>query len=471
MSFCCEMDKTLTKPSVVEIDVEPSNGRKRKSSFGDPRMNRHTGFNEEPRTGRWTQEETAYCDMLMTKFAQGQFPIPEGTKLNDFLGRMLQSKQSRLTKKMKNAKLSTKTFSKTTGHLASSSINSDARDFARLEEAFVNSMGNPQGSASLQFHIQKQWRQQFRQLCDTTGQPLDAQAWLQSVDEYDCRAQEAKEVARMAKRKIMMNEAYITDSTNRENGVFIEEEPEEKQQTVEEEILSLLVEERKKTSASASLLCPRSSSQVMTMNARSSALHSSPFLATATAYLERYNIPFEHIDIWVPSQHQQDSTSSYRLCYAGSATTTKAMQSDGVKSRTMSPEEQFNFSAFGDYSQKFSFDVGSGLPGRVYQSGIATWQRHVENSPSSFERRGGARQWGIQTALGIPIVSPTAGRIVVALYSCYDRAQDLSLVARFSAAFTKVSSLKLLFIRYMRIATFPFSYAAWIDCCCYYFYS
>ena len=56
----------------------------------------------ELRTGRWTNEETAYCDKLISKFMTGRLPLPEGAKLNEFLSQMLKSKQSRLTKKMKN---------------------------------------------------------------------------------------------------------------------------------------------------------------------------------------------------------------------------------------------------------------------------------------------------------------------------------------------------------------------------------
>jgi hypothetical protein len=34
---------------------------------------------------------------------------------------------------------------------------------------------------------------------------------------------------------------------------------------------------------------------------RSSLLHSAPFLAKVTAYLQRHSVPFEHIDLWAPS--------------------------------------------------------------------------------------------------------------------------------------------------------------------------
>ena len=81
----------------------------------------------ELRTGRWTAEETIYCDKLAQKFVDGRLPLTEGIKLNEFLSDMLKSKQSRLTKKMKNAKLSSKTFKRTSGYLADAA---EAREFS-----------------------------------------------------------------------------------------------------------------------------------------------------------------------------------------------------------------------------------------------------------------------------------------------------------------------------------------------------
>ncbi len=49
--------------------------------------------------------------------------------------------------------------------------------------------------------------------------------------------------------------------------------------------------------------------------------HSAPFLAKATAYLERHGVPFEHIDVWVPSvaPESEGPMASTRLSYAGRA--------------------------------------------------------------------------------------------------------------------------------------------------------
>ena len=151
------------------------------------------------------------------------------------------------------------------------------------------------------------------------------------------------------------------------------------------------------------------------------------------------------MDLWVPSfvnGAQEDRPTSCRLCYAGSATVETIVGEDGAKTRQLAPEEQFNLFAFGDYSQKFSFDVGCGLPGRVYESGRPTWEQSVQNAPHEhFERCGGAHQWGIRTVVGIPIASPNVGRIVVTLYSCHDRMKDEDLVGRLTEEFTKVSEL------------------------------
>lgn len=56
---------------------------------------------QELRTGRWTNEEMAFCDKLILCFKDGLLPVTDGVKLNDFLSSVLRSKQSRLTKKMK----------------------------------------------------------------------------------------------------------------------------------------------------------------------------------------------------------------------------------------------------------------------------------------------------------------------------------------------------------------------------------
>lgn len=218
--------------------------------------------------------------------------------------------------------------------------------------------------------------------------------------------------------------------------------------------------------------------------------YAAPFLAGITSYMERNGVPFEHIDIWVPttippalegegrgsmgsapmmgemgsggSQTSLVKMDVYgggekggdsRLCFAGSATLSVQIvdepssaavdpsgNNDGEKKNNdastkkiapLSGDEIFNFSLFGDYSEKFSFSSGCGLPGRVFKSGVAAWEQFLTNAPPEmFERRGGAIQFGVKTALGLPIESPNVGRVVVVMYSKHNREKDEGLVGR-----------------------------------------
>ena len=394
------------------------------------------------RTGRWTTEEMAYCDKLISKFESGELPISSGLKLNEFLGNMLKSKQSRLTKKMKNAKLSSRTFQRMAAGILD---NNEVREFSELEDLFFQSIQCQQERAEIKFHMQREWREQLSLYCSSVGQPLDADAWLSSVEEMDRRSSHAKDAARMAKRKLMMGFALRTDSMNPDNGVIIEKTPSDQRIALgtsgiendleeQKEILQLLTEEANQIGTTD-------------INGKSSLLHSAPFLAKTVAYLKRHDVPFEHVELWVPSFVPQANvgattgvSSTCRLCFAGSATVDEVVEENAKTKKPLSQQNQFSLQAFGDYSQKFSFDVGCGLPGRVYESGRPTWEQSVQNAPHHhFERCGGALQWGIKTVLGIPIASPNVGRIVVTLYSLNDRPKDQDLVGRLSEEFTRVS--------------------------------
>jgi len=435
MSFR-EIDEAK-RTSVALPNAPKGRGRKRKSGSEASAIDEKVGaYVSERRTGRWTQEETALCEKLINKFQTGELPVTGGMKLNEFLGNMLKSKQSRLTKKMKNAKLSSKTYNAAAGGILD---DIEAREFSEIEDCFFQAIQCHQERAEIKFHMQREWREQFSQYCAAISQPLDADNWLSSVEEMDRRASQAKDAARMAKRKLMMGIALRTDCRNPDNGVFIERTASESRvaenaaldgpDTDHTEMLQMLTEESKHGTHAD-------------INGKSSLLHSAPFLAKAILYLQRHGVPFEHIDLWVPSfvpAPGDVNTTNCRLCYAGNATVEEQIGRDGKTKSKMSTEDEFNLFAFGDYSEKFSFDVGCGLPGRVYESGRPTWEQSVHNAPHHhFDRCGGAMQWGIRTVLGIPIASPNVGRIVVSLYSRHDRPKDEELVARLSEEFTRL---------------------------------
>lgn len=400
------------------------------------------------RTGRWTAEETDFCDKLIAEFEAGNLPIMDGIKLNDFLGKMLKSKQSRLTKKMKNAKLSLKTFERNS--LCISDI-SKAREFSNLEKHFIHNVECRKERAEIRFHMQNEWRRLFQHLCAHIGQPLDFDRWLSSVEEMKLRVSRAQEITRMARRNLMTSFALRVDTQDLSVGVFIDHASDDKLAADEyaaavalgaggaaheDAVVALLSDISTQESTKPS------SSSANGFLGKNSLLGSAPFLSKAITFIQRHNVPFEHIELWVPSSIPNatsdcDGKTVRRLCYAGNATVDFQVGPEGKCTLPLSAEEQFNFESFGDYSQKFSFDVGCGLPGHVYQSGMSTWKRSVHNH-HHFERGGGAKQWGMKTVVGIPIASPNVGRIVAILYSRHDRNTDQELIARLSAEFRRV---------------------------------
>ena len=396
------------------------------------------------RTGRWTPEEINFCDQLIKFFQSGDLPLLDGIKLNDFLAAMLNSKQSRLTKKMKNANLSGKVFQRSHGYISNLD---DAKAFSEIELAFLRSVADPLEQAQIRFYMQKEWREMISSYCASISQPLDADAWLSSVEEMERRESSAKDAARMTRRKLMMGIALDQDIQNPDQGVFIEKSS---------PFVSGLYDSFLDNDDLLNLFNDKPSGKTVDPKAgqRHYWHYSSPFLGKVISYIQRHACPFEHVDIWVPSfvpdsdasEGSGNNVSTCRLCFAGSATADLKVPANGLgPSETIDSDEQFNLLSFGDYSQKFSFNVGCGLPGRVYESGVPAWEQSVQNAPlTHFERNGGAQQWGIKTVVGIPIPSPNVGRIVVVLYSRYDRQKDPDMVGRLYEEFKKVSFVRVI---------------------------
>ena len=136
-----------TAPPGKRMHVELMNGgNAQESSFYDP---------ASPRTGKWSDEEIAFRDEMVPHFVEGSLPLPNGLKLIEFLSSVLKSKPSRLTKKMKHAKLSTRHFHLDGGYIRDGSR---AKELSRLELAFVNSISDPVERSEIKFHMQREWR-------------------------------------------------------------------------------------------------------------------------------------------------------------------------------------------------------------------------------------------------------------------------------------------------------------------------
>jgi hypothetical protein len=432
----------LAQAQAASTNLSDKRGKKRKNATIS-RLNPVESEASDLRTGRWTTEETAYCDKLIHYFEQGALPIPDGIKLNDFLSNMLKSKQSRLTKKMKNARLSARQYKRTIGYIVE---DDQAREFSTLETEFFASIRCNMERSEIRFHMQKEWRELFSNYCVNIGQKMDANEWLHSVEELDRRSSMQKDAARMERRKVMMGYALRQDALNSQTGVFID--PGLNSNSTAD--VSIPLSSAGSDHESDGYQSNRRKRLKLTQGkARAPKFFSSAFIGKVIDYMQRHAVPFEHVDIWVPSFVPAPGEAAVgeqkcRLCFAGCGTTETQIPAIGAAPVPISSDEQFDILSFGDYSQKFSFDVGSGLPGRVYVSGVSSWEQGIQNAPAGlFERKGGALQWGIQTVLGVPVPSPNVGRVIVLFYSRYDRLKDQDMVNRISDELTKVCLLVL----------------------------
>ena len=125
-------------------------------------------------------------------------------KLNDFLRIMLKSKQSRLAKKMKHAKLSTKYFFPKDGAIIPPD---SARELSRMEAEFVSSIPDAVERSEVRFHMGREWREHLANRCNSLRVAFDGRAWLGSVEETERRLAFEKERHRLVKRRFMMGKA------------------------------------------------------------------------------------------------------------------------------------------------------------------------------------------------------------------------------------------------------------------------
>jgi bHLH-MYC and R2R3-MYB transcription factors N-terminal len=461
---------------------------------------------EQQRTGRWTDEEIVLVDYLVMAFDQGLLSLPHGIKLNEFLGDLLICKSSRLTKKMKNAKLSTRSFA--LGSLPQDRQNIDHRHLSALQEKFLQSITSEPTQLELRFNITKQWRTHFSNLCVQVGYPyLDGREWAASLEEMERRATNAEELIRK-NRRVRMGLALQTDGGSAaSSNVFIggvqadvvssqagpspsidppeplaprrlsnsddgseegdedmfslleafdsgmdgPEEPQAKRartRTLSEDIFADSRKQRAYSEDFESVLRglidtqseavpdqPRNTSAPAVTRPPNHTC--GPFLDAITMFMEARNLPFQHADVWVPSFLPRETkgpskavdTEQLRLFHAGYAT-----RGD------LDDDLAHSLHEFGIYSDNFSFEPGHGLPGRVYSAGEIAWECGIDEAdPKKFERAGGAKVYGVKTAVGIPLSTPLVGRIVVAMYSKYYIHEDMNLAKECAAELMKYS--------------------------------
>jgi hypothetical protein len=457
---------------------------------------------EQQRTGRWTDEEIALVDYLVMAFDQGLISLPHGIKLNEFLGDLLICKSSRLTKKMKNAKLSTRSFA--LGSMPPGGKSIDHQHLSALQENFLQSIASEPSQLELRFNVTKQWRTHFSNLCVQVGYPfLDSREWTASLEDMERRATSAEELIRKNRRKRMGLALQTDGGSAASSSVFIGgvqadvvasqgqvfpsvsppetllprrlsnsddgseqgdddmlslleafdsgAEPEPKRARTRTLSEDLFTDSRKSRAYSEDfesvlrgLIEPQYEavtdvpSATLAPPAKRPPNHScGPFLDAITLFMETKNIPFQHADVWVPSFLPRETkgpskavdTEQLRLFHAGFAT--RGDLDDGVAD---------TLHEFGIYSDSFSFEPGHGLPGKVYSSGEIAWDCRIDEAdPKKFERAGGAKVYGVKTAVGIPLSTPMVGRMVVVMYSRDIVPEDMNLAKECAAELMKYS--------------------------------
>eukprot|EP00934_Nitzschia_sp_Nitz4_P008089 Nitzschia sp. Nitz4//scaffold110_size71422//10119//12662//NITZ4_005864-RA/size71422-processed-gene-0.54-mRNA-1//1//CDS//3329533059//8079//frame0 len=454
-------------------------------SMGMQALATNSSDSENRRTGRWGDEEIAFVDYLMKSFDHGQLPIPHGMKLSTFLGDLLMCKASRLTKKMKNAKLGARSYelvapSPDSTTTSRTDFQHDGVAVNKLQRDFIESQATEYYQLETGFHLSRQWRTIFSDLCLQVGYPfLDASMYLSSLEAYERRASLAEERMRNVRRKrmgfsIQSDESSRPSSSSRSSvgvgtripslepnapaptGGMLAVDSGSSQFGKFDDVLPEkgvpFMEGAPGDSTSAdhldnsltNFIDPSSESGGATeeevsydipgisfgkFDVYSPAFRQSrgdPFLEAIAMYLEQRSLPFQHADVWVPS-YVDGSDNEVHLLHAGYVT--RRDQDDKVWSA---------FENFGEYSKGFTCTPGVGLVGRVYSSGKTLWESNVNelNNPKVFLRAGGAKEYSVRTATGIPFSTPGVGRMVVFLYSCNHVQEDTAMARQCAEEFS-----------------------------------
>ncbi|KAL7484055.1 hypothetical protein ACHAW6_009765, partial [Cyclotella cf. meneghiniana] len=503
------------------------------------------------RTGRWSSEESTLVDKLIKSFDSGLLPLPHGIKLNDFLCDLLSCRTSRLTKKLKHEKLSSRSYrsvgasplscgSSRTGISISAQAGASIQ---RSQTLFLKTISPAWLQMELRLNMSRVWRTQLANLCLQIGfRQLETTDWVASLNAIEHACSEETLEAKRKRLKYALSEdacaaaksdfntispEFSASSTNID-GIFVgglsvnrpsdlnaedvglqidTASYQDSQSSLTEdrfvsmnggiarESVTFLKTQRKFTfgeeelqldsmhpiSSFASfadlLITPNSSrrqskvesfscddlhddkngmpldmdqhplvdsQKPLSKQAIDGAIESiveesfstnegqGKFLQKVSDFLIRSDFDFQHVDLWVPTEHTDApliSGGRIRLTNAGHIT----VRSSKISSRVVN-----RLNEFGVYSKNYSFAPGFGMPGRVFLSGMPSWENNLcEAKPEHFSRAGGAKVYGVKTALGLPVPT-TIGTIVVALYSTSVLSRDGQIEAECIDYFRKL---------------------------------
>lgn len=444
------------------------------------------------RTGRWSPSEIEYVDQLIQCFDQSTLALPHGIKLNELLRDLLMCKSSRLTKKMKNAKLSQRSYK--LGHIPALH---DFAEVSKAQQAFLDSVSSPVTRLVLKFNISRTWRIHFSNLCLQSGyDALENQDWLNSLDELDKRVTDAEESVRKYRRNRLIKALRNDTLQESLDGVYINGYPVPNKPVVNKAqrnrsnsvvaLASLTTHLKHKpvTPASAptqlmntnnikmeDAFGPSGDISITTINFNPTPMNemnndnfsvdfldldqsvscetfltlpetgteknNNLFLSRIMNFIKEETIPFHCVDCWIPCNNNEGGSQSYNDTGCNNHAT-RLIQAGHDCHSDASTLTAYHLHEFCVYSKNFSFSPGAGLPGRCYQSGCSYWESDIQNaSQDHFRRLGGAKEAGLQTAVGIPIRCSKIGTVVVCMYSLLNVGYDEDLMRRCTVEFQK----------------------------------
>mmetsp|Transcript_40108 Transcript_40108/g.94237 ORF Transcript_40108/g.94237 Transcript_40108/m.94237 type:complete len:489 (+) Transcript_40108:402-1868(+) len=346
----------------------------------------------------------------MQYFDMGALPLRNGVNLGVLLADLLQCKSDRLRKKFTHAKLYAHVFERTTGKPP------DVAALDRFERAFIQSVGEEQ-SKEVAWNVRRQWMQYFCAYCEDVGQPIETADWDASVDKIE----QGDNEKRPSKKLRSHAEASGSTEEDTEFLAFLSNEmllPQEHQRdphplkpVISPEPVDSVLEEEK-IQVTQAKLCAVSQNL-------------GPYLLKVLEYVQTYQLPFEYCEVWMPMPTGKLGKKHLRI--AGNIVNTNLLESGRQK-------EFQNLHSFGEYSRDFHFSPGFGVPGRVFESQEPVWDQSVNEIVEErlFPRKPGAQQWGVRTAVGFPICSPTFDFVVVAFYTCNDVTENDQLIHQVS---------------------------------------
>jgi len=397
------------------------------------------------RNGRWAAEEVDFVDYAMKLFHSGSLPIPTGTTLNDFLRGLLLCKSTRLRKKIKHANFCTRTYHPRLWDIKESL--EEVTKLSNLQANFFSTLDVEGDQSLLKFSMARTWGILFSKFCVDIGyESLSMEDWLNGLEQMEAKSQAAQHARKRVERRKRVDctphngidtggYSYSggQDMSNTSN-LYPNIERTTTSSSSMDEILK-----SKRARVEETLFAPPPDSEMMSICNQLADWN--PFIDRISRFMVEEKLPFQYMDVWITDTGRNDDTQERGQDSEEKSPFSVSLRQVGYRTNPVTEciFTMYHMNEFGKYSSNFKFTPGVGLPGRVYTSCMPTWDVGINKSTlTDFPRVNGANSHGLHTALGIPLVSGSEGKIIViALYGSGIIPKDESLIQKCSIEFQK----------------------------------